>query len=227
MKKKILVVDDDIFIAEQLNSILTDLGYDVVGIAASKETAIDMIDETSPQLALLDIKMHGVNQGFGIAKYLKQNTKTPFIFITSFADKDTVDEASSLNPVAYIVKPFNEHDIYSTLEIAFTNLERQKNYLTLSSDLGKFNVPLSEIIWIKADDKYLEIQTTRERHLYRSSLNEVTNLLDDNIFCRVHRSFIVNLDHVTSFKGMVLNMGAIEVPVSRTYFKEFKTKFER
>lgn len=224
---KILVVEDDVFIAEQLNAILTDLGYLVTGMAMSKETALTLIDQDPPDLVLLDIKMHGSNQGFGIAHHLNQYAKIPFIFVTSFSDKSTVTEASLLKPVAYIVKPFNERDIFTTLEIAFSNRNQQQQFLTLNSDDGKFNIPLTDIIWIKADDKYLEIQTTAKKHLHRSTLSDVSNVLNPYTFCRVHRSYIINLNHVTYFKGSRLKIEQIEIPISRSFLAEFKSKFEQ
>ncbi len=227
IQRKVLIVEDDFFIAEQLNVILTDLGYYVVGVATTKEIAIELIDLNLPDIVLLDIKMHGVNQGFAIAHYLNQFSKIPFIFITSFSDKTTVAEASLLRPIAYIVKPFNESDIYTTLEIAFSNIENKKQFLTLNADSGKFNIPLKEILWIKSDDKYLEIQTNVKKYLHRSTLSDVSNLLNPYTFCRVHRSYIINLDHVTYFKGNRLKIDQIEIPISRSFLAEFKLKFEQ
>ena len=225
-RRKVLVVDDDVFIAEQLNAILSDLGYTVVGMAMNKEMAYAFMDQDRPDMVLLDINMHGVNQGFGIAHYLNQASKIPFIFVTSFSDNATVAEASLLRPMAYIVKPFNERDIYTTLEIAFSNINKQQQFLTLNSEDGKFNIPLADILWIKADDKYLEIQTVVKKHLYRSTLNDVQGLLNPS-FCRVHRSYIINLNHVSSFKGNLLKINQVEIPISRSFLTEFKTKFEQ
>lgn len=226
-QRKIVIVEDDVFIAEQLNAILTDLGYVITGMATSKETAIEIIDQNPPDMVLLDIKMHGVNQGFGVAHHLNQYSNIPFIFVTSFSDNATVAEASLLKPVAYIVKPFNERDIYTTLEIAFSNLTKQQQFLTLNSDDGKFNIPLTDILWIKADDKYLEIQTAAKKHLHRSTLSDVSNLLNPHTFCRVHRSYIINLNHVTYFKGSRLKIAQFEIPISRSFLTDFKSKFEQ
>ncbi|MFT6924274.1 MAG: DNA-binding LytR/AlgR family response regulator [Crocinitomicaceae bacterium] len=226
-RKSILIVEDDVFIAEQLNAILTDLGYEIVGMATSSELAIKIIKETPPDLALLDIRMHGLKQGFSVANYLNETNKIPFIFVTSFADKDTVLEASTLRPMAYILKPFNSHNLFSTLEIAFAKIQNSPAQLTLNSDLGKFKISFKDILWIKADDKYLVIQTVDRNYLYRSTLNDIMNLLDSYMFCRVHRSYIVNLNLITMFKRNCVSIGKIEIPVSRTYLPEFKMKFER
>ncbi len=227
IKKKVLVVEDDVFIAEQLSLILSELGYCVVGIAFTREMAIEIINETPPDLAMLDIKMHGINQGFSVANYLIENGNIPYVFVTSFADKETLSEASALNPVAYIVKPFREQDIYSTLEIAFSNIDKKKTHLTLNSDRGKFKIPFTEILWIKADNKYLEVKTVDANYLYRSTLSEITNSLDALAFCRVHRSYIVNIDQVELFKGRILHVAGLEIPISRSYFQPFKEMFEK
>jgi DNA-binding LytR/AlgR family response regulator len=225
--KKILVVDDDIFIAEQLNAILTDLGYDVVGIATNSDMAIEIIKETPPDLALLDIRMHGLKQGFSIAKFLNEENQIPFIFITSFADKSTVEEASALKPLAYVLKPFNEQNIYSTLEIAFAALTKKKTHVTISSEQGKFNIAFKDILWVKVEDKYLEIQTINQNHLYRSTLSSLESQLDEHSFCRIHRSYVVNLNQIKLFKSNMVFIGEIEIPVSRTFLPDFKMKFEQ
>lgn len=227
MKRKILVVEDDVFIAEQLSVMLLELGYCMIGIATTKEMAIELINETTPDLALLDIRMHGINQGFAVANYLIENGNIPFVFVTSFTDKETVIEASTLNPVAYIVKPFSEQDVYSTLEIAFSNIDKKKTHLVLKSDRGKLKIPFTEILWIKADNKYLEVKTIGANYLYRSTLSEITNSLDDLAFCRVHRSYIVNINQVELFKGRILQVAGIEIPISRSYFEAFKEMFEK
>ena len=226
-RRNVLVVDDDVFIAEQLNAILSDLGYVVTDIATTRQMALESIDRQPPDMVLLDINMHGVNEGFGIAQHLNNHSKIPFIFVTSFSDQLTVAEASLLKPMAYIVKPFNERDIYTTLEIAFTNSIKQQEFLTLNSEDGKFNIRLTDICWIKVDDKYLEIQTTVKKHLHRATLSEVSELLNPRLFCRVHRSYIINMEHVISFKGNRVKLALIELPVSRSFLAAFKSKFEQ
>ncbi len=69
--------------------------------------------------------MHGENQGFEIAEYIRDHMDIPFLFLTSFADESTVNEASVLTPEGYLLKPFNERDIYSTLNVVLKRYEKR------------------------------------------------------------------------------------------------------
>ena len=91
-KTKVLIVDDEVFISEQLNAVLIELGYRVTAIAYNTSTAIESLKSNPPDIAVLDIKMHGENQGFAIAKYIREHmkeivsitTKIHFILFTRY-----------------------------------------------------------------------------------------------------------------------------------------------
>ncbi len=126
MPVKILIVEDEPLISEDLAFILDKEGYQVVGQAYEGSTALDMIHNRQPDIILLDIALDHQMSGLDVALILNQKYGLPFIFITSFSDKMTLDLAKNLLPQGYIVKPFKKKDILATLEIVAHRVMIQK-----------------------------------------------------------------------------------------------------
>lgn len=225
-KKKILICEDNVFISEQLRAILSDLGYEVMEIGTDASSAIRIMETDLPDLAILDIKMHGKNDGFEIADYIRKNHTIPFIFLTSLADVSTVNEAAAYHPAAYLVKPFNEQHIFSTLEIVLTNFEKQSQYLTIKKSEFLIRVLYSDICWVKADDKYIEIVTPQKKHIKRISLNAFIEEYKVPGLIRVHRSYLVKKDRIEAItRNSVVVLGE-EIPLSRKYSSEVREFFQ-
>ncbi len=104
-KGKILVVDDDRLVLATLAHGLSQAGYDVID-ADNGDDAILLAREHRPDLALLDIRMQG-KSGFDVAEYLRDYGQVPFMFLSAFADDETVAKVRALGAVAYLVKPLD------------------------------------------------------------------------------------------------------------------------
>ncbi|MEO8148016.1 MAG: response regulator [Bacteroidia bacterium] len=117
-KTKILVVEDEVIVAKDIQRTLIKLGYDVPVTAQSAQSAFEKIDQVDPDLIFCDIKLKGEVDGIDIAKRLKEEYLIPVIFLTSYADKATLDRAKVTEPYGYILKPFNETDLQTTVEMA-------------------------------------------------------------------------------------------------------------
>ena len=115
---KVLVTDDEAYIATQIEERLTSMGYDVVGVASSGEEAIDMSRTFVPDLVLMDIVMPGKLNGIGAAKIIKDELDIPVIFLTAYTGDQLIDEAKSAEPSGYIVKPLQTREIKAAIEIA-------------------------------------------------------------------------------------------------------------
>lgn len=124
MKKRILVVEDEIVIADDLCLVLDKLGYEVLEPAITYREAVTRFDEEPVDLVMLDIQLKGKKTGIDVANYITARSNTPFIYLTSYSDQKTLDLAKATLPYAYIVKPFEAADILTAVEIAFTNHER-------------------------------------------------------------------------------------------------------
>jgi CheY-like chemotaxis protein/DNA-binding PadR family transcriptional regulator len=127
---KILVVDDEAIITMQLEERLSAMGYTVAGMAASGEDAVDKARRFRPDLVLMDIVMPGKMNGIEAAKIVTQELDIPVVFVTSYADDKIIEQAKSVRPYGYIVKPFNELEIKAAIEVALfrkaTEQEEQK-----------------------------------------------------------------------------------------------------
>jgi two-component system, response regulator PdtaR len=119
-KGKILVVDDDRLVLATVTHGLSQAGYDVID-ADNGDDAILLARQHKPDLALLDIRMEG-KSGFDVAAYLREYLHTPFMFLSAFADDETVRQVRELGAVAYLVKPLDIGQIVPTVEAAFANL---------------------------------------------------------------------------------------------------------
>ena len=119
-KGKILVVDDDRLVLATLSHGLAQAGYEVID-ADNGDDAILLARHHKPDLALLDIRMEG-KSGFDVAAYLREYLHMPFMFLSAFADDETVQQVKALGAVAYLVKPLDIGQILPTVAAAFANL---------------------------------------------------------------------------------------------------------
>jgi response regulator NasT len=123
-KGKILVVDDDRLVLATVTHGLAQAGYEVID-ADNGDDAILLARRQRPELALLDIRMEG-KSGFDVAEYLRDQCHIPFIFLSAFADPDTVAKVAELGAVAYMVKPLDVGQIVPTVDAAFERLRSQR-----------------------------------------------------------------------------------------------------
>ncbi|NQX91191.1 MAG: response regulator transcription factor [Flavobacteriales bacterium] len=142
---KILVVEDEPLVAEDLAAQVEDMGFEVAGICYSGADAITKIDEGNVDAALLDIRLEDNITGIDVAKHIRSTANIPFLYVTSHSDRSTLDEAKVTQPSGYIVKPFDENDLFAALEIAIFNyFNQQPKKLTLESVNAQLPTPLSE-----------------------------------------------------------------------------------
>lgn len=121
----VLIIEDEPLIARDLKRICLKLGYQVIGIAYDSSQALDMLHSRSYDLVLTDISIKGLQDGIEIGKIIRDKYNKPFIYVTSFADNVTLNRAKETTPNGYVVKPFDEKDIYSSIEIALFNVQKQ------------------------------------------------------------------------------------------------------
>jgi len=122
----IIVVEDESIVAKDIQNNLKKLGYNVPATASNAESALAKIEEIRPDLVFLDIKLKGDIDGIEIASKVKEKYNIPVIFLTSYVDKSTLDRAKVTEPYGYIVKPFNESDLQSTVEMALYKFKKDQ-----------------------------------------------------------------------------------------------------
>lgn len=243
---KILVVEDEIIIAEDIVVRLLNMGYDIAHMVDNVDEAIDCLESIPLDLVLIDIALMGERTGIDLANIINTRFKIPFIYLTSISDKNTVKNAGETNPAAYLLKPFNDRQVHISIEVALMSYygERQKDAqkyevsdpeevfiqksdaLFLKKDSHYEKVEFDDILWLEADSNYTFIFSKSGRYTYSNVLKNFEDKLPGENFKRVHRSFIVNLDNVTGLEGNMLLVGEKQIPVSKACRDEVFKRFQ-
>lgn len=117
-KVRVLIVEDEVFTADQEEKRLLELGYEIVGKADTGVDAVQLARETRPDLVLMDIKLRGNMDGIDAANEIKTKLDIPVIYVTAYADDDLLQRARVTEPFGYILKPFDDKELKSNIEIA-------------------------------------------------------------------------------------------------------------
>jgi DNA-binding LytR/AlgR family response regulator len=221
-------------IAEDLKDILENLGYSVEGIAISAREALQLIEEYSPDLLLLDIHLKGGKDGIDLAHEIRDHYRIPFIFLTSHADKQTLLRAREVNPYGYILKPFEDQAIDAAIQIALANFEKDMNQVSQSdrSDHGSdmilndslfvrsngmlVKIRFADILYLEADGNYTNVYAKDKRFALRSILKALEEKLTSHHFVRIHKSYLVNLAQIDAIDSQSVHIGNKEIPISRS-----------
>lgn len=113
---RVMVVEDEGIVSIDIRNILKKLGYFVSAVAFSGEEAIIKAEENPTDLILMDIGLKGKIDGIQAAKEIRSRSKTPVIFLSGFADDNTLKKAQEAEPAAYLLKPINEEELKETIE---------------------------------------------------------------------------------------------------------------
>ncbi|MEM9929593.1 MAG: response regulator transcription factor [Bacteroidota bacterium] len=114
----VLIVEDEALVALEIERTLRKLGYRIAGKARNGDTALDLLATRQPDIALLDIDIKGSHNGIDLARIIREKYHFPFVFLTAFSDRKTLAQLMDTVPYGYIVKPFNQADLLTTIELA-------------------------------------------------------------------------------------------------------------
>lgn len=117
---RILIVEDEKLVADDLQETLQGLGYDVVALVATGEEALVKVAETSPDLVLMDIRLAGSLDGVQTSDLIRSQFHIPIVYLTANADRATLERVKASQPFGYILKPFNEKILATTIDIALS-----------------------------------------------------------------------------------------------------------
>ncbi|NAY91144.1 response regulator [Muricauda sp. JGD-17] len=239
---KILIVEDNVIIADDMQSMLEEIGYEIVDNVIVYEQAVDVLKNNHIDLVLIDIILASDKTGIDLGKHIRANYNIPFIFVTSNSDRATVENAKTVKPDGYLVKPFEQQDLYTSIEIALSNFNYNSKMkgkqdetdvadgITSNSVLKDsifvkkqhlyYRIQFEDIQFIKADNVYLEVNTVDKKFLVRSPLKDYLEKLPRNKFYRAHKSYIVNVDHIDAINSKDIMINNNLIPISKD-FKEF------
>ncbi|MEQ9405449.1 MAG: response regulator [Cyclobacteriaceae bacterium] len=221
-RHSILIVEDEPLIADDIAMILEKNQYIISGIVDCGEDAIDAIKAEKPDLALLDINIEGEMDGVQLAHHINMEFQIPFVFLTSYYDRNTIQRVKATNPAGYIVKPYSEADLVVNLELAVLKTPNiQKNppadkfFIRDHNELN--SIDPDHILYVESDDNYANIFTDKKKHVVSHTLKSVEQQLSGLQFVRTHKSYLVNFKKVTSIHEGYVFIEEIKIPIGRTY----------
>ena len=220
---KILVVEDEYITQKTICNYLTEIGYEVIGTAMSANNAIEILNTKNVDFAILDINIKGEKNGIWLGNYILENFNIPHLYLTAYSDTETIKNALETKPLGYLVKPFQKHDLFTSIEIAILNFaknqsSKEKHILVKHNEIYT-KINFDTILFIESDKNYLVLNCENETYRYRSTITDFENLMP-NYFIKTHKGFIINCQKVKEFSTSLVVINEFKIPISKT-FKEF------
>lgn len=249
-KADVLVVEDEFIVSKDIQSSLKKLGYNVIGAAPSGERALELLTELKPQIILMDIMLKGEMSGIDTAEVVRDKYKIPVIYLTAYADEATLSKAKVTEPYGYILKPFKEIDLQTSIEMALYKHQKeqevekeresmyslvenketpvQKDFIFVKSNSKLIKLNIKDIYYIEALKDYVVINTKETRYTIHSTMKDIESKLGNEDFMRVHRSFIVRMDKIASidFPNLILENEKKHVPIGGSYRDELTNRIK-
>jgi two-component system, LytTR family, response regulator len=241
MPLRVVIADDEVLARQKLLQLLRDdPEIEVVGEGANALETIDLVQFTQPDVLLLDVRMPGMD-GFDVLSALGSSAPLgiPSIIFTTAHDQYAL-KAFEVHAVDYLLKPFTRERLQVALQHARQQRQHAQkratgaaksmqkkeytNRLVFRSKGRIVFMPIADIRWIGAEENYVRICAGKESHMLRNTMANFETKLDPDVFLRVHRSAIVNLQHVKEFRTdgsdgecFVTMSDGQRLPVSRGY----------
>ncbi len=244
MKTTCLIVDDEKLARELLREYLEGFPeIEIIGECAKGNEAVEQINKQKPDMLFLDVQMPGMN-GFDV---LEEIDHEPYVIFTTAYDQYAI-KAFEKNAVDYLLKPLDEERFRAAVNRALKRQTAEKGSMedllrSIKSDSRNFeshifvqkseklfNLAVEEIVYLEASGDYTIITTKSDQFVSSSGIGKLEELMDPDIFIRVHRSTIINLNCLKEIErhfngGMVVKMlSGKSFPVSRTYAKLIRKK---
>jgi two-component system LytT family response regulator len=250
MSIKTIIVDDVELARERIKILLDDPEIEIVAECENGREAIETIRTLNPDLVFLDVQMPKIN-GFEVIETIGARKMPTVIFVTAY--DEFALRAFEVNAIDYLLKPFDEERLTKALARAKREIKKQTPSVEIEEKLRKLlievktepqyfrRIPVKssrgttlilteEIDWIASAGHYLELHAGKDTHLIREKLSHLESRLDPQIFMRIHRSTIVNLDRIKSlhplFNGdqLIILKDGQQLNLSRTYYEKLMTR---
>lgn len=240
-KIRILVAEDDVFIAESLMLTLQGLGYEINNYCVHPAEALQCLQETNYDLALLDIQFFGNEEGIGLGKTISELYHIPFIFLTAFSDPETVARAAVAGPSAYLVKPASPPALFAAIQTALHNFDNKvvakdadrseaktEFFIKLNSKLYK--VDWKEIVSIESSKNYALLRSedsSLPQIPIRGSVQQVLQLIPYPMagsFVQINRGCCINIKYITQVCKDYLQVGDEQYVLGESYRKALLEK---
>jgi diguanylate cyclase (GGDEF)-like protein/PAS domain S-box-containing protein len=156
---KIMVVEDEALVAKHIHTSLIEAGYEVTPIVSTGHDAIATARDTLPDLVIMDINLRGTMRGTEAAAYIYERFGIPIIFLTAHTDKHSLSEAKASQPLSYLIKPFDDAELYSNVEMALNKHQEIKKLYEHGQHLVKIIENSQDIIMVVDEDGIIRYAT--------------------------------------------------------------------
>lgn len=229
---KVLIVEDDLIIAESLKIMLESMGYEVVAMYTSGRETLENFSPGFADIILMDIQLKGKLDGVDTSIEIRKMSTAPVIFITQVTDERTRKKAiNETNAVYYINKPFTKLDISTAIDLAIKSIKKEKltaksnenSYLLkdcifVKNGFGFKKVMIADILFLRADGSYCDLVFKENTVAFSENLSMMEKKLSfAKELVRVHRSYIVNIHSIQRIHENRLWVTDIEIPIGKTY----------
>ncbi|HPE34784.1 MAG TPA: response regulator [Bacteroidales bacterium] len=239
---KILVVEDEVIVATDIEETLLSLDYQVQKTVATGKAAIEEVERSLPDIILMDIMLKGQMTGIEAARIICQKHNVPIIYLTANADLATIEKAKVSLPYGYIVKPFTDKDLQTNIEIARFKFENDlkhkmesdqfnkffkmddssENELIVESESGLEKVKTENIYYVEQSGGKCIVHLLDEELQIGLTIKEVESQLDEKKFLKVNSDCIINLDKI-----FIQKLPEIIIADKMTVIIVDENKFER
>lgn len=230
MTLQILIVEDEVLIAQTIKLYLEIQGHHIQDICISYEEAVKAYQHQKPDLIVLDIHLYGEKSGIDFANFLiEQSQSTAFIYLTSQNDRRIFDLALKTNPYGYLPKPIKKEVLWTTVETAYNlykknNSTRENEKISIFDGQTNHSISLVEIMYLEADHVYTTIHLSDNRKIsVRQALYQFLEQMENNLLFQCHRSYAINIKYISSWDNQnVILTNNIKIPISRSKKKMLK-----
>lgn len=211
---KCVVVDDEPMAREILSSYIEKTpNLQLVKSCKDASEALIFMQENSVDVFFLDINMPEIT-GVSLAKIIKNKAK--IIFTTAY--RDYAIEGFNLNVIDYLLKPFSfERFMEAVAKVSIKEITSSKDFIFVRADRKMIKVNFSSILYIESLSDYVKIYTKEQTIVTRENISTLSNTLPKNLFLRIHRSFIISIQQITSYTNEFIELNDKALPISRSY----------
>ena len=223
-KRQILVVEDERLVAKHIENMVRGLGYDVAGVAATGEDAVRIALGTMPDLVLMDIMLRGDMDGIAASEQIWDKAAIPVVYLTAYADEATLERAKVTDPFGYLLKPFEERELFTAIEMALYKhktdrelKERERWLSTILTSIGDGVISTDREGRVTFMNSIAEVLTGRKKDdCLGRDLGEVLVLIGEKTGRRVPvsaRKTSRKKDRLPDGQGLLLLRGEDKLPV--------------
>jgi DNA-binding LytR/AlgR family response regulator len=233
---RIYIVEDIAISRMSLENMLLTNNYELSGSAAKAEVAWEELQDSKTDLLLLDINLAGEKNGVWLAQKVRQYLNMPIVYLTAYGDQKTLKDVLDTKPNGYLMKPYQEPTLLTTITIALTNFLENKrdtvnidnaiitdDFIFIKDRLMKIKLNIKNIEFVKSDGNYLEIRLEHKTHVVRNKLSDFKQHLPDDLFFQSHQRYLINISKIDTIGKDYIQINQHDIPISNKYKKTIES----